>query len=120
MKYDWTGSHLRLNMPHYRGRIPKKTHLTYHFVLFLPPSDRLPRGEEQRAEPRRESQVVRHRREGPGREAGAAAAHQEVFPDVPTAVTTGKQGPTVYWIKADSTWKDACSLSLYFPRNLCS
>ena len=51
--------------------------------------DRLPRGEEQRAEPRRESQVVRHRREGPGREAGAAAAHQEVFPDVPTAVTTG-------------------------------
>ena len=67
----------------------------------LPPSDRLPRGEEQRAEPRRDPQVVRHRREGPRGEAGATAAAQEVFPDVPTAVTTGKQGFTVYGIKAD-------------------
>ena len=83
--------------------------LTVAFSLL----DRLPRGEEQRAEPRRESQVVRHRREGPGGEAGAAAAHQEVFPDIATAVTTGKirchlQDVCTYWTRftctVESTW----------------
>ena len=54
-------------------------------------ADRLPRGEEQRAEPRREPQVVGHRREGSRGEAGATAAAQEVFPDVATAVTTGER-----------------------------